>query len=260
MFFIIQDFGATSACPENRVCPEIFQTRGAAASTDPPPRLVRLWMRVPIVVYVDFESFTKPINSCQPDPDRSFTKAYQKHEPSGFCFYIFCDGKKSRPVLYTKQTEGENVADIFIGMLEKEIDRFWSSEVKEMILTEKDKTNFEKATECWICKKPFEDGEKKVRDHCHYTGKFRGATHNQCNLNFRKPEHIPVIFHNLAGYDSHLFIKSLGKTTWPDRLYSKQWGEIYVSRKEFTMKTRNSNTKLDLLIVSSSCQAVLINL
>jgi len=43
-------------------------------------------MRVPIVVYVDFESFTKPIYSCQPDPDRSFTKAYQKHEPSGFCF------------------------------------------------------------------------------------------------------------------------------------------------------------------------------
>jgi len=51
-----------------------------------------------------------------------------------------------------------------------------------------------------------------VRDHCHYSGKFRGAAHNQCNLLFRKPKHIPVIFHNLAGYDSHLFDKSLGKT------------------------------------------------
>jgi len=169
-------------------------------------------MTVPIVVYADFESFTKPIDSCQPDPDRSFTKAYQKHEPSGFCFYIVCDGKTSRPVLYTKQTEGENVAEIFVKMLQDEVDQVWSSEVKEMILTEEEKTNFEKAAECWICKNPFEDGEKKVRDHWHYSGKFRGEAHNPCNLLFQNPKHIPVIFHNLAGYDSHLFIKSLGKT------------------------------------------------
>jgi len=97
-------------------------------------------------------------------------------------------------------------------MLEKEIDRVWSSEVKEMILTEEEKTNFEKAAECWICKNPFEDGEKKVRDHCHCSCKFRGAAHNKCNLLFRKPKHVPVIFHNLSGYDSHLFIKNLGKT------------------------------------------------
>jgi len=169
-------------------------------------------MRVPIAVYADFESFTKRIDSCQPDPDRSFTKAYQQHEPSGFCFYIVCDGKKSRLVLYTKQTEGENVAEIFVKMFRDEVDQVWSSEVKEMILTEQEKTNFEKAAECWICKNPFEDGEKKVRDHCHYSGKFQGAAHDQCNLLFRKPKHVPVILHNLAGYDSHLFISSLGKT------------------------------------------------
>ena len=81
-----------------------------------------------------------------------------------------------------------------------------------MILTEEEKTNFEKARECWICKNSFEDGEKEVRDHCHYSGKFRGAAHNKCNLIFRKPKHVPVIFHNLSGYDSHLFIKNLGKT------------------------------------------------
>jgi len=167
---------------------------------------------MPIVVYADFESFTKPIDSCQSDPDRSFTKAYQKHEPSGFCFYIVYDGKKSRPILYTKQIEGENVAEIFVKMLRDEVDQVWSSEVKEMILTEEEKTTFEKAAECWICKNPFEDGEKKVRDHCHYSGKLRGAAHNQCNLLFRKPKHVPVILHNLAGYDSHLFISSLGKT------------------------------------------------
>jgi len=84
--------------------------------------------------------------------------------------------------------------------------------VKETILTEEEKENFEKAAECWICKNPFEDGEKKVRDHYHYSGKFRGAAHNQCNLLFQKLKHVPVILHNLAGYDSHIFINSLGKT------------------------------------------------
>ena len=104
------------------------------------------------MVYADFESFTKPIDSCRPNPDRSFTKAYQKHEPSGFCFYIVCDGKKSRPVLHTKQTEGENMAEIFVEMLRDEVDQVWSTEVKEMILSEKENSNFEKAAECWICK------------------------------------------------------------------------------------------------------------
>jgi len=169
-------------------------------------------MIVPIVVYADFESFTKPIDSCQPDPDRSLTKAYQKHEPSGFCFHVKCLDKCSEPILFTKTREEENVADIFVDMLEKEIDRVWSSEVKEMIFSEYDRAKFEKARECWICQKPFEGGDEKVRDHCYFSGQFRGAAHNKCNLLFRKPEHVPVIFHNLSGYDSHLFIKNLGKT------------------------------------------------
>ena len=51
-----------------------------------------------------------------------------------------------------------------------------------------------------------------VRDHCHLTGKYRGAAHNACNLKFKIPKFTPVIFHNLANCDSHLFIKNLGKT------------------------------------------------
>ena len=51
-----------------------------------------------------------------------------------------------------------------------------------------------------------------MRDHCHLTGKYRGAAHRSCNLNYRVPKVIPVIFHNLAKYDAPLFIKTLGKT------------------------------------------------
>ena len=51
-----------------------------------------------------------------------------------------------------------------------------------------------------------------MRDHCHLTGKYRGAAHKSCNLNYKVPKFAQVYFHNLAKYDAHLFIKSLGKT------------------------------------------------
>ena len=97
-------------------------------------------MRAPIVVYADFESYTRPIDACNPDPEKSFTKKYQKHEPSGFCFFVKCLGEFSQAVLFTKTREEENVSNIFVERLEKEIDRVWSSEVKPMMMTDEDKT------------------------------------------------------------------------------------------------------------------------
>ena len=62
------------------------------------------------------------------------------------------------------------------------------------------------ATKCHICFKQFGD-KGKVRDHCHYSGSYRGAAHFSCNLRYEIPRYIPVVFHNLAGYDAHLFIR-----------------------------------------------------
>ena len=69
------------------------------------------------------------------------------------------------------------------------------------------------ANKCHICMKPFDDlqNNRKVRDHCHYTGLYRGAAHNNCNIKYKIPSHIPIVFHNLSGYDAHLFIRELGK-------------------------------------------------
>ena len=96
-------------------------------------------------------------------------------------------------------------------MLEEDIKIIANIPEKKMIFGEKEKEQFNKATKCWICKGEFKDDKDyKVRDHCHFTGKYRGAAHNSCNLKYRKPKFTPVVFHNLSGYDSHLFIKNLG--------------------------------------------------
>ena len=66
-------------------------------------------------------------------------------------------------------------------------------------------------SKCHICYKPFEGKNPKVRDHCHFTGKYRGPAHSLCDLRYRISSYIPVVFHNLSGYDTHLFIRELGK-------------------------------------------------
>ena len=50
-----------------------------------------------------------------------------------------------------------------------------------------------------------------MSDHCHYNGLYRGVAHNNCNLKYKIPDYIPIVFHNLTGYDAHLFIKELGR-------------------------------------------------
>ena len=80
-------------------------------------------------------------------------------------------------------------------------------------LTKEEQRSYNDASKCHICMKPFNDPQnnRKVRGHCHYTGLYRGAAHNTCNLNYKIPKQIPIVFHNLSGYDAHLFIRELGK-------------------------------------------------
>ena len=80
-------------------------------------------------------------------------------------------------------------------------------------LTKSQLKEYKRATKCHICFKPFSEEKSKVRDHCHYSGLYRGAAHSSCNLKYKIPNYIPVIFHNLTGYVAHLFIRELAKYT-----------------------------------------------
>ena len=85
---------------------------------------------------------------------------------------------------------------------------------KPLIMTEEDDKAFTKATHCHICEKKYKVDDVPVRDHCHVTGKYRGSAHQTCNLKLQisaEKIKIPVIFHNLKGYDSHFIMNELGK-------------------------------------------------
>ena len=168
---------------------------------------------IPFVIYADFECFTKPMNSCSPNPKDSYNYNYKKHEPSGFCFYVKgIVNKIIKPIIYTKQSDDEDIAKIFVEKLTeitKGIYEDFYRKPKPLVMSEKSNKDFHNAVNCHICSG--ELGKDKVRDHCHFTGKYRGAAHNKCNLMCKKPRILPVIFHNLQGYDDHLFIKQLAK-------------------------------------------------
>ena len=175
---------------------------------------------IPFTIYADFECFTIPVNTCQPNPDKSFTQSYQKNEPSGYCFHIKAlDGINTnfKPIVYTKKTPDEDISKRFIKHLTKlthQIYQEYYTKPKPYNLTSQEEKDFQSETKGHICEQKLSRDKKtgkilKVRDHCHFTGKYRGAAHNDCNLKCRKPLFIPVIFHNLQGYDAHLFIKQL---------------------------------------------------
>ena len=154
----------------------------------------------------------------------SYTQGYQKHEPSGYCLYLKAlDGMEVnfKPLVYKKKTEDEDISKCFIKHIIKithQIYQKYYKKPKPYNLTPQEEKDFQSATICHICEqKLFKDKEKglllKVRDHCHFTGEYRGAVIINVISIAKKPLILPVLFHNLQGYDSHLFIKQLGKVS-----------------------------------------------
>ena len=122
---------------------------------------------VPFVIYADFEA--KQIDTCSPPGEKSYTQAYQKHEPSGFGYKVVChyDQKYSEPaVLY----RGENVVEKFIQHLFEEVEdcqRIIKKDFqKPLVMTKGDEEDFQKAEKCWICDRKYkgEKTEEKEKD------------------------------------------------------------------------------------------------
>ena len=171
----------------------------------------------PFVIYADFESRLKPMF----EKKGGGTTQYQEHVLIGYAYYLVCRFDPSQNIFrsYTARSNDEDIGLHFLKSLRDTVLDLWMKfrNSRAMRFTTEDEIDFREAKKCWICGKNFSFMEKYkgdeniVRDNCHYTGKYRGAAHNSCNLRLRRMKRIPVIFHNFTGYDNHLFVKSLGK-------------------------------------------------
>ena len=168
---------------------------------------------VPFVIYADFEAITEKIHGCQPNNNKSFTEAYQKHTDCGYGYKVVCcyDDKYTKPV---KIYRGEKAVYKFMEAMLEEVkycEKVMKKEFnKPLRMNKDDEKEFQKSNKCHICEKEYNETDVRVRDHCHITGEYRGSAHQDCNLNFKITDKIPVIFHNLRGYDSHFIMQEVG--------------------------------------------------
>ena len=152
------------------------------------------------------ECLLKKTDTCQNNPDLSSTTKINQHIPSGYSIYTSCSFDNSNNKL--RYYRGEDCMKRFCKDLKDHATKIIDFKKKTMIpLTKEEEDNYNKENTCYICKKEFNND--KVRDHCHFTGKYRGAAHNTCNLRYKIPKNIPVIFHNGSTYDYHFIIKEL---------------------------------------------------
>ena len=226
-------------------------------------------MKAPFVIYADFESIINKIEGPSCDPTKSNTQHTQIHEACGFSYIVVrSDGEVGQPVLY----RGPNATDVFLqclGQTENEIKEFCNNP-QPICMTPEDWQVFNNTTHCYIChqlmtrkkaKKTKREYMDKVRDHCHLTGQFRGAAHFLCNLKLKldpKTIIIPVVFHNLKGYDAHLIMQSISKTTGDIKCISNNM-EKYISfslrQLRFIDSVQFLNASLESLVKSNKSES-----
>ena len=178
-------------------------------------------MKASFIICADTECLLEKVDTCSNDPSKSSTEKKNKHEMCGYSLFINCsfDEKNNKLDYY----RGKDCLKKFCQDLRKQAKSLIDFEEKEMIeLTPEEEYKHYTEKYCFICKKSFSKDDKgnkdykeknydKVRDHCHYTGKYRGAAHKICNLMYNTQSEIPVAFHNGSNYDYHFIIKGLAK-------------------------------------------------
>ena len=146
-------------------------------------------LKAPYVIHADFECLTVPID-VKSKSTKATTTSYQNHRPCGFMINVVSAiTGSSEPYLY----RGEDCMDKFVEKMNDCEKGFQEGDKKVRDGSE--------------TQAPLSDGRRKVRDHCHFTGKYRGCAHDDCNLACSMRYYkIPVFLHNLKNYDAHLII------------------------------------------------------
>ena len=161
------------------------------------------------VIYCDFETLNTK-HTCYPDLSKSSTTPTTKCEPCGYGYKVVCvDSRYTKPTVIFR---GQHASKHFFKALlsERAYIKDVLSRIEPLNMTEMDELSFKSTTKCHICDQLFTDEIVKERDHCHVSGKFRGASCQSCNLNFKHPRFIPIICHGLTNFDSHIICSPIG--------------------------------------------------
>ena len=138
--------------------------------------------KVPFITYADFESILELIQGPGNDPRIPSMRAIGNRVPSGWCIRsnFAYNRKVENP---SKLYRGEDCVKKFCDHVIGEARRLYQSfpEVHMTPLTPKEMDRYKKLERCHICFKPFKEDNPNVRDHCHYTGRYRGLAHMKCN-------------------------------------------------------------------------------
>ena len=162
---------------------------------------------VPIIGAFDFESAMTTTDG--PPHATNYSEEIYKHKPVSYSmvFMDFC-GK----VLFSRtEASEEKCLELFMKALEDASASLspFLDRIAEMEIDQEEEARFGESNACHICLRSFTMGQEKVRDHCHWTGKYLGPAHIKCNLSARRPKYIPMYAHNFSGYDSHFVMQAL---------------------------------------------------
>lgn len=203
--------------------------------------------RLPFAVYADLECILENTSA-----EEKVKNKHHHHRVFSVGYYVSCSYDKSLSKYHGYR--GKDCIAWFVNQLKElalRVEKILLANVPMKELTPEELKIFQENKECHICEKPFVKDDLRVRDHCHLTGQFRGVAHSECNLNYQHSFFIPIVFHNLSGYDAHFIIKEVATAFEGKTEVLPLTKEKYISFSKVIETSKDSRKNIKLRFIDS---------
>ena len=193
----------------------------------------------PFIVYADLECVLRKME-LERENASSSSYTHQQHEVFSIGYYVRCSYNDALS-LYRFRRDEDCITWFArqLNDLAHQVKNIVSTNVPMETLSKEQLEAYCSTTRCHICEKPFMPDDTRVRDHCHLTGRFRGPAHANCNLNYKNSFYIPIIFHNLSGYDAHFIIKEIATA------FERHVNILPITKEKYISFTKNIDSTKD---------------